>query len=123
MPPERAASGPTIGQRMAASRERAFVGRRPEPELFRLAVEADEPPFTVLHVHGPGGIGKSALLRMFAELAGRAGAGVVAVDGHDVAPERTDFRAAAAPAATGHGRTVLLVDTYEAAGTAGRLAA
>lgn len=103
---------PTLAQRVAAARRRAFVGRAAEIELFRQAVEAPgEPPFTVLHVHGPGGIGKSALLRMFADIA--SGLPVVRVDARDLAPEPDALRAAIAAAGTAAGRAVLLVDTYE----------
>jgi hypothetical protein len=42
------------------------LGRDGELGLFRTALGAPEPRFTVLHVHGPGGVGKTALLRAFA---------------------------------------------------------
>lgn len=102
----------TLGARLRTARGRAFVGRTAERELFRQAVTAQgEPPFTVLHVHGPGGIGKSALLRMFAGSA--EGAEVVRLDGRAVAPDRDAVRAAVAPLRTTARRGVLLVDTYE----------
>ncbi|MDN5934518.1 MAG: ATP-binding protein, partial [Pseudonocardia sp.] len=70
-----------VADRVRAVRGLRFVGRHTERELFRQAVEAQgEPPFTVLHVHGPGGIGKSALLRVFGDLAAAAGAGVAGDD-------------------------------------------
>ncbi len=101
---------PTLAQRVAAARRRAFVGRAAEIELFRQAVEApEEPPFTVLHVHGPGGIGKSALLRMFSDIASHLL--VVRIDARDLAPGPDALRAAIAPAVAD--RAVLLVDTYE----------
>lgn len=104
-------SRPTLADRVRAARRRAFVGRGPEIELFRQAVEAPgEPPFTVLHVHGPGGIGKSALLRMFEDV---AAAPVVRVDARDLAPGPDALRAAVVPLAAADGRAVLLVDTYE----------
>jgi hypothetical protein len=103
---------PTLAQRVAAARRRAFVGRAAEIELFRQAVKAPgEPPFTVLHVHGPGGIGKSALLRMFADIASRLL--VVEVDARDLAPGPDALRAALAPLGAADSRAVLLVDTYE----------
>jgi hypothetical protein len=42
---------------LAVRRRRAFVGRTSEIDLFRAALEAAEPLISVLHVHGPGGIG------------------------------------------------------------------
>lgn len=83
---ERFASG-TLGAVLAAERRRAFVGRVSETELFRAALEGDEPPlFSVLYVHGPGGIGKSSLLDVFAELADASGARVVRLDGRSLVP-------------------------------------
>ncbi len=109
-----APAGPTVADRVVAARRRAFVGRRAELELFRQAVEApDEPPFTVLHVHGAGGIGKSALVRAFADLAADAGATVVRVDGPDVAADRAAIRTAVEPAAGSGRRAALLVDGYD----------
>lgn len=115
-------SGATLGQVLASGRGRRFVGRAAEVELFRSVVDAERPAFSVLHLHGPGGIGKTSLLEVFAGVAGEAGAVVVRIDGRDLDP---------APAAVldalrsrldvpehggaigGPGRIVLLVDSYE----------
>jgi hypothetical protein len=95
-------------------RRRAFVGRQAELELFAHALEAaGPPPFTILHVHGPGGIGKSALLRMFGQRAAEAEAELFRIDGREVALEQDALRAVLAPARTAQRRPVLLVDTYE----------
>lgn len=40
----------------------------------------------MLYLHGPGGIGKTALLDAFAEIAAEAGASVVRLDGRDITP-------------------------------------
>ena len=64
---EDAAQPATVGHRLRQARNRWFLGRDGELDLFRAALGAPEPPFTVLHVHGPGGVGKSALLRAFAD--------------------------------------------------------
>jgi len=37
--------------------------------VFQSALAADNPLFTVLYVHGTGGVGKTTLLREFARLA------------------------------------------------------
>ncbi|MGD9991473.1 ATP-binding protein [Pseudonocardia sp.] len=117
MPERRATAGrATVAGRVAAARRGAFVGRKRELELFRHAVELPagaEPPFAVLHVHGPGGIGKSALLRMYGDLARAAGATVVRVDGRDTPDPHAIRDAALTPA---DGRLVLLVDAYELLG-------
>ena len=79
--------------------------------MFRSALAADKPPFTVLYVHGPGGIGKTTLLREFARLAKENQRTVVALDGRDIPPTRQALRRAldAVP-----DRSLVLIDTYEA---------
>src|SRR5262245_20308582 len=54
-----------IADRLASERRRRFVGREREIALFRSALLADVPPFVVLHVNGPGGVGKTTLLEEF----------------------------------------------------------
>jgi hypothetical protein len=66
-------------------RRRRFVGRSAEIELFRAALEdATDPPFSLLHVHGPGGGGKSSLVQAFGAIAADAGATVARLDGRDL---------------------------------------
>jgi AAA ATPase domain len=118
-------SAGTLGDLLASRRRRRFVGRAAEIELVRSALESAEPPFSVLHLHGPAGIGKSRLLDVLAGLAADAGASVVRLDGRDLAPspaamlealrqelEVPDGQGAIlGPSATA--RVVLLLDTYE----------
>jgi hypothetical protein len=118
----------TVGQRLERARHRWFLGRGDELELFRAAVTAPEPPFSVLHVHGPGGVGKTALLGVFADEARAAGARTLSLDARHFEPSPPGFMAALRSAAGLAGgdeagtvlwaeswRTVLLVDTYELA--------
>jgi hypothetical protein len=79
-------SAGTLGDVLASRRRRRFVGRASEIELFRVALDSAEPSFSMLHVHGPAGIGKTRLLEVFAELATDAGASVVRLDGRDLLP-------------------------------------
>lgn len=115
----------TLGERLAAGRRRRFVGRAAEAELFRQALTSPGAPVAVWYVHGPGGIGKTALLDVFADLAADEGLPVVRLDGRDLQPTPTAVLRAVS-AAVGLGeindadaalarleRTVLLVDTYE----------
>ncbi|MDA0632868.1 AAA family ATPase [Nonomuraea sp. MCN248] len=102
---------PSLGQRLEAARDRAFVGREEEQALFRSAL-GSELSFMVLFVHGSGGIGKSALLRRFAAQAAAAGRPVVTVDGRTVDPSPAGFEAEAGQVFTA-GRAVLLIDTFE----------
>jgi hypothetical protein len=55
-----------LGDRLAVARRRRFVGRAAELALFNSALAEAEPPFALLHVHGPGGVGKTLLLGEFA---------------------------------------------------------
>jgi energy-coupling factor transporter ATP-binding protein EcfA2 len=115
----------TLGDRLASYRRRRFVGRASEIELVRVALESPEPPFLVLYVHGPAGIGKTSLLEVFAELAAHAGANVVRLDGRDLAPSPPAVLEAlrgvvevpdgegAIGGPSDSGRMVVLFDTYE----------
>ncbi|POM23149.1 hypothetical protein BTM25_43010 [Actinomadura rubteroloni] len=100
----------TVARRLAGARRRRFVGRAREVDLFREALTASRPAFAVLYVHGPGGVGKTALLAVLAQEAERRGAGVVRMDGRALEPG--PFRVAFAEG----GRPVLFIDTYEAIG-------
>lgn len=105
----------TLADRLSARRRDRFVGRASEQARLAEAFEADDPPFVVAHVYGPGGIGKSALLDEAARLAASAGRGVGRVDGRDLEPSPAAFARAAeaALAHTGDGPRVLLIDTFE----------
>jgi hypothetical protein len=114
----------TLGDLLASRRRRRFVGRTSEVELFRVALESTEPPFLVLGIHGPPGIGKTRLLDVYAELATEAGATVVRLDGRDLVPtppavlqaleelevSEVDGAIAGPP---NDGRLVIMFDTYE----------
>jgi hypothetical protein len=88
------------------------VGRTAELELFRAALAESEPSFTVLFLHGPGGVGKTALLDVLGDLAVAAGREPVRVDGRALDPTPRAFLAAAEGLPSE--RPVLLVDTFEA---------
>lgn len=107
-----------LAERLSRARRHHVVGRAQELALFRDALAAGELPFHLLQVVGPGGIGKSTLLREFAHACREAGVPVVHVDGRDVAPTPAGFRAALGDRGAADlarpGRVVLLVDTYDA---------
>jgi hypothetical protein len=86
--------------RLQAARSRAFVGRKEELAAFDEALCGDG---GVLFVHGPGGVGKSALLRRFAQRAEEAGRTVTML---------LDPSPAAFPVLADE-RTVLLVDACD----------
>jgi hypothetical protein len=93
-------------------------------ELVRAALDAAEPPFSVLWFTGPGGIGKTSLLDVIAEQAAEAGgSSIVRLDGRDVpsSPPGVLEALGGALGAPGveeavaalEGRFVLLIDAYE----------
>ena len=111
----------TVADRLKSARRRRFVGRAAELELFLGALGASEPPFSVLWLHGPGGVGKSALLGAFAEAAADAGVRVVSLDLRAIEPSPAAFMAelertgglSAEGALAGGEPAVLLLDTFE----------
>ncbi|MFC4466568.1 ATP-binding protein [Streptomyces xiangluensis] len=105
--------GPSsVGDRIQQARDRVFAGRAAELGVFRSALSGDEKAPAVLYVHGPGGIGKSMLLRRFAAEARAAGREVIELDGRLVEPAPEAFEKEAGAVLTDE-RAVLLVDTFE----------
>jgi AAA ATPase-like protein len=101
-----------LAGRLAAARAGALVGRESERAVLdrMLAGAADAP--LVAYLHGPGGIGKSTLLRYAARQAETAGRRVVPVDARflDSDPRRLEEAAALACVEPG---AVLLIDSFE----------
>ena len=81
----------SIADRLTVVQQGRFVGRRSEQELFYSALTADEPPFVVLHIYGPGGVGKTALLRQFERMAGENGRSPIRIDGRHLHPSPANF--------------------------------
>lgn len=114
-----------LRDRLATIRRSRFVGRITELELFRVALSREVPDFTVLHIYGPGGMGKTTLLREYAQLAAEAGCIPVTLDARHLDASPGGFLAALhtalnlppeqAPldAAATMSDLVLLIDTYE----------
>ncbi|HEY8491056.1 MAG TPA: ATP-binding protein [Dehalococcoidia bacterium] len=119
-------SGPArLADRVAAVQRRRFVGRVGELELFRSALSEPEPPFAVLYLYGPGGVGKTTLLGEYERLAAEAEVTVIRLDGRHLDPSPAGFLAALAQALdlrageapldvlAREPSAVLLLDTYE----------
>jgi AAA ATPase domain len=116
----------TLGELLTEYRRSRFVGRSAEIELFRAALDdAVDPPFSVLHVHGPGGVGKTSLLQALGVVAANDGATIARLDGSDLDPAPISVLEALEPTlaipagdgpialSQGGGRLVLLIDAYE----------
>jgi hypothetical protein len=114
-------ASPRLADRLMAARRAHFVGRQAELELFRAALLADELPFAVLHIYGPGGVGKTTLLHEYGRIAAEKGRPIIHLDGRYVEANPPAFTMAMQQAlvlCTGDisswpAKTVLLIDTYE----------
>lgn len=67
-----------------AARHATFVGRADELRLFRTLLGRVCLPFCGLYVYGPGGVGKTALLRELGRLGQAEGVAVAYVGGRDI---------------------------------------
>ncbi|HEY6763064.1 MAG TPA: hypothetical protein VI318_26415 [Baekduia sp.] len=101
----------TLADRLRARDVERFVGRTTELAIFA-GLFVDDPPTSVVHVHGPGGIGKSALLRQVERLGTLAGWAPWRIDGRELPPAPGALEAILA-AAQAEERPLLLFDTYE----------
>jgi hypothetical protein len=107
----------TLAARLEDRDRNRFVGRDAELAFLDRCLEAD-PPASVIHFCGPGGIGKSALLRAAARRARAIGWEVVAVDGRELGPSSAVLegivrRAARLRKGTRGGGPLILLDSYE----------
>jgi len=117
-----------VADRLHGARRRHFVGRGAELELIRDALATLEAPFAVVWVHGPGGVGKTTLLRALADETAAHGREPILVDLRSTEPTppafaaavaragESDPRAPAVEALATRTRPVLLLDSFEHAG-------
>ncbi|MFI8447243.1 ATP-binding protein [Streptomyces erythrochromogenes] len=102
----------SVGERLSRARVQAFIGREEELGLFGGALAGDARAPFAFYVCGPGGIGKSTLLRRLADHARAAGRLLVELDGRFVSRDPIDFEHAAGPFLDVPG-TVLFVDSFD----------
>jgi len=102
----------TLAARLEERDRDRFAARQRELSFLDRCLEADDPPASVVHVTGPGGIGKSALLREVARHARARGFQVVAFDGRDFGPAPVILESALREAAS-LPRPLVLLDSYE----------
>jgi hypothetical protein len=101
----------TLAERLAARDAQRFVGREQELAFFD-SLFVDDPPAQVVLVHGPGGIGKSTLLREVARRAAKRGWTSRLVEGRDVAPVPGEIESALGDLSDAT-QPLILFDTYE----------
>lgn len=115
-----------LTERLNAERRRLFCGRQCECEQFQTAVQSVTLPFSVLHLFGSSGVGKTMLLREWMHLCQSWQVPVAYLDARSLAPTPDAFfdllrsamhlPATADPAqvlAAQLNRYVLLIDSYE----------
>jgi hypothetical protein len=116
----------SLADRLEAARRQQFVGRSLERELLRESLAAADLPFVLLYIYGPGGVGKTSLLREAGHIAGQVQAAVYWLDARDLEASPAGFMAGlqrslglADPEkvfealAAQNGRALLLIDTAE----------
>ncbi|MFW0794594.1 ATP-binding protein [Gordonia sp. CPCC 205515] len=109
---------PRIADRLIAERRdrSALVGRRGELAVVaRLLDDPDGP--AVLYLHGPGGVGKSCLVRAAESLATERGRACCFVDGTDIGAQRSEVLRALRETDGLTADGVLIIDTFEAVGS------
>jgi hypothetical protein len=101
----------TIRERLLRRDRDRFVGRTAELAAFDSMLAGDDPR-RVMHVVGPGGIGKSALLREVTRRAAQRGFDTVWIDGRDIPPFSAEIDAMVATL-TETAPAIVVFDSYE----------
>jgi AAA ATPase domain len=102
----------TLATRLENRDRDRFTGRHAEVAFLERCLASEDPPASVVHICGPGGIGKSTLVREVARRARDRGRAVVRLDGRELGPDPTVLEAALR-AATEESNPVILLDSYE----------
>ncbi|MCG3117900.1 MAG: hypothetical protein ALAOOOJD_00012 [bacterium] len=115
-----------LADHLSAARRRRFVGRETERALFQAALNTEKWPFFILHVFGPGGVGKTTLLQEFAALCQTHQITPLSLDARHLDPSPNSFTLALQLAlgsetslspldalAAQSQRSVIFIDTYE----------
>jgi hypothetical protein len=107
-------------------RKKNFVGRQKELDFFSNLLKEQQPSIHLVYIHGPGGQGKTTLLKQFADLCKESSAPFIPLDCRYIESHPDSFKQsfhAAASFANGKeimeaiekqkGKVFLLIDTYE----------
>ena len=120
---------PRISNRLREARRRRFVGRNTERALFESALKSlttkssASPEIQLLHIFGPGGVGKTALITEFIDLCQGVRVTAIHLDARNIEPSPDSFleslrvalnAEAALPALVASSTPyAIFVDTYE----------
>ena len=107
-------------------RKKNFVGRQKEVSFFENLVQDAEPPFHLIYIYGPGGQGKTMLLKQFADNCKESSIPCIHLDCRYIDPHPESFKQAFQSASPFNGKkdvitsidhhkgnVVLIIDTYE----------
>lgn len=116
---------PRLAERLNKARRANIVGREAEKALFHGVLTDSASPVVVLHIFGPGGVGKTTLLRAFRTMADEMQVLALSLDSRNIEPSPAAFTQALATALgvetiasieqalAAPGRSVILIDTFE----------
>jgi hypothetical protein len=82
---------PRLADHLRSVRQFSIVGREAEKQLFRSALLAPDPPFYLLCIFGPGGVGKSTLMRELSSITAELHVPQVYIDSRNLEPTPTSF--------------------------------
>lgn len=115
-----------LADHFSTARRRRFVGRENERAVLQTALAAKKWPFFILHVYGPGGVGKTTLLQELADLCRQHDVNVIALDARNLDASPNSFMLALQLAlglrvedppldflAAQNQRCLICIDTYE----------
>ncbi|HEX8299458.1 MAG TPA: AAA family ATPase, partial [Rubricoccaceae bacterium] len=88
----------TLSDTLRQNLRAGVVGRAAERATFARALSPGPLPFHVVHLHGPGGVGKTTLLHEFAAMAAEASVPATLLDLRDVDTSPEGFCLAVAAA-------------------------
>jgi len=117
---------PRLKDILQQQRKMNFVGRQKELSFFERLLLGKEPSTHLIYIYGPGGQGKTTLLKQFADACKEKSVPVIQLDCRYIEPHPESFKNAFTVAAESvlngnifkilddyPGNAVLLIDTYE----------